>query len=133
MTRRRPLLLSMLAVVLALAAAWLVWPCAAITRENVQQVKEGMTLAEVEAILGGPVRDETTGPVVLDEECSAPGLQPDYSRPYRGHIGPFQWKSDQVMLLLYFDAEGHVADRDPLPLRRADESLLARLRRWLHV
>ena len=37
-----------------------------ITRANAERIHEGMTLAEVEAILGGPARDESTGPLVYD-------------------------------------------------------------------
>ena len=68
MTRRRVLLLGLLATAVGVAAAaWLLWPRTAITRENAAKVREGMTLAEVEAILGGPARDETTGPVEREE------------------------------------------------------------------
>jgi hypothetical protein len=68
MTRRsRRLLIALpVAVVLTLALAWLLWPRMAITRDNAAKITVGMTLAEVEAILGGPARDETTGPVTLD-------------------------------------------------------------------
>src|SRR5262245_10142275 len=46
--------------------AWLLWPRTAITRENGEKIHEGMTQAEVEAILGGPARDEASGPLVAD-------------------------------------------------------------------
>src|SRR5947209_17090532 len=60
MTRRRVLLLGSVAVVAALAVAvWMVWPRrSVITRENIDRITDGMTLDEVEAILGGPARDE---------------------------------------------------------------------------
>jgi hypothetical protein len=60
MTRTRRLLLFAVPAGLAVAliAAWLLWPRTAITRENAEKIQVGMTLAEVEAILGGPARDD---------------------------------------------------------------------------
>ena len=57
-TRRRLMLFGLLAGLLALGAGgWLLWPrTSAITRENAAKIKAGMSLAEVEAILGGPAR-----------------------------------------------------------------------------
>src|SRR5262249_60673684 len=53
--RRRLLLFGLLAVMAALAVAvWLVWPRSAINRANYERIEQGMTRAEVEAILGGP-------------------------------------------------------------------------------
>ena len=51
---RRLLLLALPAALVAvLLAAWLLWARTAITRENAERIRVGMTLAEVEAILGG--------------------------------------------------------------------------------
>src|SRR5256885_642573 len=60
MTRRRVLLLAVPSTAVALAvAAWLLWPRpSAITPENIDRITDGMALAEVEAILSGPARDE---------------------------------------------------------------------------
>jgi outer membrane protein assembly factor BamE (lipoprotein component of BamABCDE complex) len=67
MTRRRLLLFALIAVAVVLAVGvWLLWPRTAITRENAAKIQAGMTLAEVEAILGGPARDEMTGRVLSD-------------------------------------------------------------------
>src|ERR1700722_14500609 len=69
MTRRRVLLIGLLAATVALGVCeWMLWPRppSAITRANAAKITEGMTLAEVEAILGGPPRDESTGTVVSD-------------------------------------------------------------------
>jgi hypothetical protein len=63
-TRRRVLMLAFPAAVVLLAVVvWLFWlqPPSAITRENAAKIKDGMRLAEVEAILGGPARDDRTG------------------------------------------------------------------------
>ena len=43
-------------------ALWLLWPReSAITEENIASIQIGMTRAQVEAILGGPARDESDG------------------------------------------------------------------------
>ena len=60
MRTRRWMLLALLATVVAVPTGWLLWPPrpSAITWENFHRLnKTGMTLAEVEAILGGPARD----------------------------------------------------------------------------
>jgi hypothetical protein len=120
---RRPLLLTLAATLLVtLVAVWLLWPRTAITRENAEKIRPGMTLAEVEAILGGPARDESTGPPASDlsEALEA------YDRP-----GRLKWQSDHVVMWLNLDAAGNVGQVSTVPVRRADESTLDRFRRWL--
>ena len=52
-----PLTLSALGL-----ALWLLWPREwAITEENIGRIQKGMMRAEVEAILGGPARDDSGG------------------------------------------------------------------------
>src|SRR3954452_22547582 len=64
--RRRRLFLSYGGIVVALAVAWVLWPRpVGITRENAARIKQGMTLSEVKAILGGPGRIEATDPNVV--------------------------------------------------------------------
>src|SRR3954465_7795793 len=53
-------------LLIAGCAAWLLSPRTAITQENAARIPAGMTLAEVEAILGGAGRDESTGLLFLD-------------------------------------------------------------------
>jgi hypothetical protein len=65
-SRRLLLLWIPAATAAGLAAVWLLWPRTAITRENAEKVQLGMTLAEVEAILGGPARDQAGGSLVAD-------------------------------------------------------------------
>jgi hypothetical protein len=124
MTRRtrRLLLFVVPAAVLVLGLAWLRWPRTAITRENASKIAEGMTLAEVEAILGGPVRDDSTGPLASDlsEALEA------YDRP-----GRLKWQSDCAVICLNLDAAGNVGKVSVVPVRRAEEGPLDRLRRWL--
>jgi hypothetical protein len=146
MTRRtrRLLLLALPAgLALALACAWLLWPRTAITRANAEKIQVGLTLAEVEAILDGPARDESTGPVNLDVAEGLEGAEWELFDPQRvrlwvvslvrppGTPRPLEWQSNEVVLRVRFDPEGRVAECDAFPMRRVDEGPLDRLRRWL--
>jgi hypothetical protein len=44
-----------------------------------------------------------------------------------------EWHSNQVRILVLFDREGCVVDCNSMPRRRADESAVAMLRRWLRL
>jgi outer membrane protein assembly factor BamE (lipoprotein component of BamABCDE complex) len=63
MTRKRSALLLLVASCLGVVgfAAYLLPRSSAINEENVARIQKGMTLAQVEAILGGPARDEEHG------------------------------------------------------------------------
>lgn len=64
---RRFLVLSFAAVVLGLVVGvWLLLPRTAITRENAYCIEPGMTLEQVQLVMGGPPRDESTGPLVFE-------------------------------------------------------------------
>jgi outer membrane protein assembly factor BamE (lipoprotein component of BamABCDE complex) len=143
--RRLFIVLSLLAcLLLAGYVAWLLWPRTAITRENAALIRQGMTVAEVEAILGGPARDETTGPCTLDYgEQAVEGdtaarrarrarllrlsyLQLNHARR-RSHV----WASDHVEVFVRVDQAGRVTDCDHVPTRRLYQSPVVMLRRWL--
>src|SRR5690242_5130368 len=65
--RRRFLALGLcVCVLLTGSVLWLLLPRTAITRENAALIQVGMTRAKVQAILGGPPRNDTSGPVSLD-------------------------------------------------------------------
>jgi hypothetical protein len=147
MTRRtRRLLLFGLpaGLVAAMLAVWLLWPRTAITRENAERIAVGMTLAEVEQILGGPARDEATGPVTADGPGTLWLMAPrkqyllvDYGARVTvpGAKAPApaapRWVSDQVMITVSLDADGRVESCNTIPVRRTEEGPLDRLRRWL--
>jgi hypothetical protein len=148
--RTRRLLVALpVTVALALAVAWLVWPRTAITRENAAKIQPGMTLAEVEAILGA-ARDEKTGSVEPDVDADV-----DAKRRFEEHeaiIGifslfgqratsflgatttsPRSWQSDRVLIIVMFDADWCVTESIVCPMRCAPESLIDKLRRWLRL
>ena len=136
-TRRRLLLFGLPAGLIALGVgAWMLWPHTAITRENAAKIQVGMTLTAVEAILGGPARDEMTGRMHSDEFAD----EPDKNQRWRDWdetliegrkrgLRELQWKSDHVLVWVLADAAGHVFGHHVMPLRR--ESLFERIRRWL--
>jgi hypothetical protein len=136
--RRLFLALGLLACVLAGGAAWVHWRTpTAINHENAAKIQGGMTLAEVETILGGPARDETTGPVEREEP---PEFAPPDARGIRWRIafadmraGLQRWESDQARVWVHFDENGFVTDCREFQMRRVEESPLDMLRRWLRL
>jgi hypothetical protein len=132
MTRRR-LLLFGLPIGLAIGV-WLLWPRSAITRENAAKIQNGMTLEEVEAILGGPARHDATGPVTADLDTDADTEREDVILPnmfFAERGGAKQWQSDYAAVLVHFDEAGCVDAYRIIPLRREHESPLNLLRRCL--
>jgi hypothetical protein len=121
MTRRtcRLLPLALAAAVLAVGLiAWLVWPPpSAITRENAAKIRVGMTLAEVEALLGGPARNES-------------GLQ-DYCIDLTRRSDDKCWASSRDIVIVVLDDDGRVRRQSEFPMRGV--SFLATLRRWLDL
>ena len=135
MTTRRRLLVIGLPFVLMVLGLWMLWPrSSTITRENAGRIQKGMTLAEVEALLGGPARDDSTGPVVRDNDDPRrdPIVWPAHLFNPNSRL-PVQWQSDEVTITVAFNPEAQVTGSGFLPLRRADESLLDKIRRWLRL
>lgn len=123
---KRLWLFGLIAGIVALAAlAWLLWsrmPMTAITLANAAKIREGMTVGEVEAVLGGPARDDCTGPIVYDASVG----RVSHSLP-QGLLNI--WQSDTVQLSVVF-RDGVVVYHSPLPVHRVDGSFFDRLRRW---
>jgi hypothetical protein len=125
---RRLLVLAVVGAAVALAVG-LLWPRTAITRANAERIRVGMALAEVEAILGGPARVETTGPTdvdwdgPLDRIFSLPGSAPGTT--------VCEWQSDHVLVTVWLGTDGRADWVTVHPMCRAYEGPLALLRRWL--
>src|SRR5882757_4406362 len=104
MTTRRRLLFGLLAVFIALSVGgWELWPRppSRITRENAARIEEGMTIAQVEMLLGGAARDDSTGRV-----------RDDWAVPFawsgRAPSNPSVWRSDSAEIEIEFNSEGCV-------------------------
>jgi hypothetical protein len=142
----------------ALACAlWLYATRTTITEANAECIRPGMTRAEVEAILGGPARDESTGRLAAviawrdgEDEENHEMLERIAPRLFRA--GPLAsnrelqegsplllpppakakfWVSNRAQIRVDFDDAGRVQARDWQAVRRVYENPLDRLRRWL--
>jgi hypothetical protein len=116
-------------VAVVAALGFVVWvlqppraPQSAINSENAAKIKEGMTLAEVESILGGPPRFAPTGPISYDL-TGIPGVRP---------ISPAmrEWTSDEVVVIVWIGADDLVQRCVAVPVRR-EESVIVIARRLL--
>src|SRR5262249_17539116 len=121
---RRFLFLSLAAVVVGLAFAWLLWPRTAITRENGARLRPGMALAGVEQIMGGPQRFEFDGTSTLDE--SAAGAMEAW-REFGARVPPeavhnVRWNTVSVSIVAWFDREDRMVVCHVLPTR-SDETV----------
>jgi outer membrane protein assembly factor BamE (lipoprotein component of BamABCDE complex) len=114
-SRRVVLIALPVALVLSGVAAWVFWPHTAITRENAARITEGMTVQEVEAILGGPARDETPKQPRL---VMIQSVRPD-----------LEWNSDQVSVWVHLDADGRVTSCNAIPV--PPQGPLDKIRQWL--
>ena len=100
-------MLAGLAMIVA-GGALVLWPptdpASRITQENFERIKEGMSRAEVEAILG-PAGDYSTGPTqrfMSVEDIIAQARLDTFSL----HSGELTWTSDMVMVRVEFDSRG---------------------------
>jgi hypothetical protein len=97
-----------------------------------------MTVAEVEAILGGPARNESTGPVEPDGSANVisavrfdgPAIIEDLDL---SSLGDAAWQSDHVSVNVLYDSAGCVVQVGVTPVHRVHESPLDKLRRWLRL
>ena len=123
MTRHRLLLIGLPGAFVVLGVgAWVLWPRTAITRENAAKIVKGMTLGEVEALLGGPERIETTAPTEGDADDGPDAERLATARfrialthtvrSRRARIGSSHrtWGSDTVAIFVVFNADQHVID-----------------------
>jgi hypothetical protein len=122
-SRRLLLVLAVVGAAVALAVGtWLLRPQPSlITADNAARIREGMTLDEVEAILGGPARHDATGRVSYCLE-GIPGVRP---------ISPAmrEWTSDEVLVMVWIGEDGRVQRRLAVPVRR--DRIDEIVRRWL--
>ncbi len=133
-TRRRLLVFGMLIGLLVLGGGvWMLWPRTAITRENAAKIQVGMTLEEVEAILGGPARNE--GAAATRTLVDQPNQAIHHRRIARDQLERvplMEWNSDRVMISVRLDSEEHVSTCHYL-FMCPSEGILDKLRRWLHL
>jgi hypothetical protein len=135
---------------------WLYAGRTAITEANAVRIRPGMTLAEIEGILGGPARDESTGPLVAvlppqdgisprDHEFlesvapqlfrAGPPIAPitDWNGILSIQPGPRTrfWESNWAQIWAQLDGDLQVVRCDWQAVRRVYEHPLDRFRAWL--
>jgi hypothetical protein len=150
MSRRRLLLMFGFLVVLVMLGVgeFVLWaqPRTAITRENAAKIQVGMTLAEVEAILGGPARYEATGELVAEipgepqvniwgkipEELILNEFQVAVENYSKRH-GRRLWVSCELVVFVDFDDSWRVISADFAPVHRRvlQQGILEIIRRLL--
>jgi hypothetical protein len=133
--KRRVLLLGLAGCLAALACVvFLAQDRSAINPANYEKIQVGMPLAEVETILGGPARDESSGPIredSVDENDLGPQLQVVTFRI--AYAKDLQlWTSDRLMIRVEVE-QGRVAGKASLEVRRMRESPWQKVRRWLRL
>ncbi len=122
-------------VVLAGFVGFAAWPRPIrVTRENCGRVRQGMTRAEVEALLGPP-GDYRTGPVDWDGGFVPLKLAP-ITMPWETSDNDARWAGDSAYIAVRFDPDGRVGSWYVVRTSKAAQSplgdLLWRLQRQWH-
>src|SRR5262245_7155806 len=113
-----------------------VWPQSGISHQNAAKLQLGMTLEDVERLLGGPERDEGVGPVYEDTGslrfktvipvwlCRGPlWRQPNCTRRV--------WLNDRLLISVEFDENERVIRHEYRRLLSRGEPFVEKLCRWL--
>jgi hypothetical protein len=133
-TRRRLIWLALLGCLLVAGiTAYCLTPSTAITRAHAAQIKPGMARAEVEVILGGPARDDSTGLVTIDVEQHASvqqAMMVESLMVLKAATPRMIWRSNQVIFWARFDDAECVEDCGSFPVRPDRESVFDMMRRW---
>jgi hypothetical protein len=140
-----PSKLKLLGIIVAVAAgvaAFAVWPNQSqINPENAAKVHEGLTLEEVEAILGGPARDDSTGPLTIakSEDDAVGQSHLELTRDIWVTLGLMtqnsswvhrEWVSNTTLVQVAF-IDGRALVPRCFAVRRVREAPWVMVRRWM--
>jgi hypothetical protein len=128
---RRRKLLAALAVGLAVLAAAALWPRTPrgerVTRDNYDRLREGMSRAEVEAILGSP-GDYRTGPSTLSQESTFFIIEVHGGSGEAHFSRPVYWTTDTLEIVAYHHPDGTLSEFGYRPLEPDDSGPIDYLR-----
>jgi hypothetical protein len=109
--RRRTLLVALAGLIVLVAVGVVVWPRSSspITQENYDRIRDGMSRAEVEAILGPPC-DYSTGPLVwANRPLAVYPFAPVTPIGYGDNrVETLHWRGDRQLIIVSFDPSGRV-------------------------
>ena len=120
---RRHLLVLFLSVTLALATGvWLLLPPPSlITRDNASKnLHRGMTLVEIEQVLGGPARDEG-GRLPLSRNF----------QPLREKPPSHEWATPEVIVQVWLDDAGQLHECNIIFSSANEDTLFNKILRWM--
>jgi hypothetical protein len=100
-----------------------------INEESFDDIQSGMTEGEVEAVVGAPAGIYAPTPR-KDGAALVTDLYTNNCDTVWGPVVPKRWQGKRGILVVVFDPGGRVVDKFFAPWE-SDESLLAKLRRWL--
>jgi hypothetical protein len=106
-------------LVLCAAAAWILWPAAGqpITLATYEQFRPGMTREEVDGVLGCPGRTRNDFSVWMDNRSPTAGFGNDLLNEHRDQPGIEYWFQDTGVIILRFDSDNRIADKQFLTMR----------------
>jgi hypothetical protein len=132
---------ALLSVLVLLARSW-----TAITPENAARVLPGMTQTEVEALLGGPAHDESTGALASgdldphvregeDWDAMRSRLLFTHSLLHlsQEYCDGSLWRSDCAIIYVCFDETRRVTGVDSITVWRDRKHPLAMVKDWLRI
>jgi hypothetical protein len=123
---KRLLLPFVICLGLGVVASWFLTPTHHVNREGFEKIQIGMTMMEVQEILGGPPGDYSTGAFEWDRNGRSE------ARLVRWIFGtPKTWSGDEGVLFVWFNSQGVVREKHMVPGFRVEASYLHKLRRWL--
>lgn len=146
---RRVLLLGVVAATVLVAALFFWSRQSSINEQNFARIENGMTLSQVEAILG-PARDESTGALFAAtrqevQQWRSEGNMRDLTSAYlrAGAWMVFdtlastpvkhQWKTNHVVITVVTDPERRMLDKTFVPVYCESEGLWGLAKRWFRV
>jgi len=104
-------------LVLCAAAAWFLWlDGRLITAETYERLRPAMTRAEAEDLLGGPGRTRQDFSDWLNNRSPTTGSGTDLLNEHRNDPGIEYWYQDSGVIILRFDSDGRVADKQFLQM-----------------